>query len=80
MMAEVLRLAAEDSGAGQALLERADSLQCIEAMSWRAPDPAAAVAGFLGSAVNDSGAIVGGVACLVIATSTIYLTMTNDSS
>jgi acetyl-CoA C-acetyltransferase len=48
MMAEVLRLAAEDSGAGHALLERADSLQCIEAMSWRAPDPAASVAGFLG--------------------------------
>jgi acetyl-CoA C-acetyltransferase len=48
MMAEALRLAAEDSGAGHALLERADSLQCIEAMSWRAPDPAAVVAGFLG--------------------------------
>ena len=48
MMAEALRLAAEDSGAGHALLERADSLQCIEAMSWRAPDPAAVVAEFLG--------------------------------
>jgi acetyl-CoA C-acetyltransferase len=47
MMAEALRLAADDSGAGAALLERADSLQCIEAMSWRAPDPAAVVAGFL---------------------------------
>ena len=48
MMAEALRLAAEDSGVGHALLERADSLQCVEAMSWRAPDPAAVVAGFLG--------------------------------
>jgi acetyl-CoA C-acetyltransferase len=48
MMAEALRLAADDSGAGHALLERADSLQCIEAMSWRAPDPAAIVGGFLG--------------------------------
>ncbi len=48
MMAEALRLAAEDSGAGAALLERADSLQCIDAMSWRAPDPAAVVAGYLG--------------------------------
>ncbi|HUP86243.1 MAG TPA: acetyl-CoA acetyltransferase [Acidimicrobiales bacterium] len=48
MMAEALRLAADDSGAGHALLERADSLQCVEAMSWRAPDPAAVVAGFLG--------------------------------
>lgn len=48
MMADALRLAAADSGAGEALLARADSLQCIEAMSWRAPDPAALVAGFLG--------------------------------
>jgi acetyl-CoA C-acetyltransferase len=53
MMAEALRLAAADSGAGQALLERADSLQCIEAMSWRAPDPAAVVAGFLGIAPKE---------------------------
>jgi hypothetical protein len=41
---------------------------------------AAAVAAALGSAVNDSGAIVGGVACLVIATSTIYLTLTHDTT
>ncbi len=48
MMAEVLRLAAADSGAGNGLLERADSLQCIESMSWRAPDPSAIVAAALG--------------------------------
>jgi acetyl-CoA C-acetyltransferase len=48
MMADALRLAAEDSGAGERLLAEADSLQCVEAMSWRAPDPAAAVAGYLG--------------------------------
>jgi hypothetical protein len=41
---------------------------------------AAAVAAFLGSAVNDSGAIVGGVASLVLATSTIYLAMTRDTT
>lgn len=48
MMADALRLAADDSGAGNALLERADSLQCIESLSWRAPDPAAVVATYLG--------------------------------
>lgn len=48
MMADALRLAANDSGVGDRLLSTADSLQCVEAMSWRAPDPAAAVAGYLG--------------------------------
>lgn len=48
MMAEAVRLAAADSGAGGALLGRVDSLQCVESMSWRAPDPASAVAAILG--------------------------------
>jgi acetyl-CoA C-acetyltransferase len=48
MMADALRRAAADSGAGDGLLARADSLQVVEAMSWRAPDPAAVVAGILG--------------------------------
>jgi hypothetical protein len=41
---------------------------------------AAAVAAFLGSVVNDSGAIVGGVACLVITTSLVYLVLELDST
>lgn len=48
MMAEAALLAAADSGAGGALLGRVDSLQCVESMSWRAPDPAFAVAAVLG--------------------------------
>lgn len=41
---------------------------------------ASAVAAFLGSVVNDSGAIVGGVACLTMATTIIHLTMRADST
>jgi hypothetical protein len=39
---------------------------------------ASAVAALLGSIVNDSGAIVGGVASLVIACTLVYLTMAPD--
>lgn len=39
---------------------------------------AAAVAAFLGSVVNDSGAIVGGVSCLVITTTLVFLTLELD--
>jgi hypothetical protein len=34
----------------------------------------------LGSLVNDSGAIVGGVACLTLTTTLVYLTMELDST
>ncbi|MEY2566926.1 MAG: acetyl-CoA C-acetyltransferase [Actinomycetota bacterium] len=44
MVVEALRLAAEDSGAGSALLERADSVRVIEILSWRYPNPAALIA------------------------------------
>jgi acetyl-CoA C-acetyltransferase len=48
MMAEAVRLAADDSGAGSALLDRIQSLRTVESLSWRAPDPAGLVAGELG--------------------------------
>lgn len=44
MMVEVLRLAAADSGAGNALLERADSIQVPKVVSWPYLDPGALVA------------------------------------
>lgn len=50
MMAEAVRLAAEDSGAGSALLQRIDSMRAVESLSWRAPDPASLIAGELGIA------------------------------
>lgn len=49
MMADVLRLAASDSGAGDALLERADSVRTVELLSWRYPNPALLLAERLGA-------------------------------
>ena len=54
MMAEVLRLAAEDSGAGNVLLERADSVQVVNLVSWRAPDIAALVADLVGASPRET--------------------------
>ncbi|MCU1449991.1 MAG: acetyl-CoA acetyltransferase [Acidimicrobiales bacterium] len=48
MMAETLRLAAEDSGAGAALLGRADSVRVPSVLSWRYTDPGTLVADRLG--------------------------------
>src|SRR5438067_10180670 len=48
MMVEALRLAADDSGAGSALLERADSVRVAAVLSWRYTDPGAIVATRLG--------------------------------
>jgi len=48
MMIEALRLAADDSGAGSALLERADSVRVAAVLSWRYTDPGAIVATRLG--------------------------------
>src|SRR5688500_15430936 len=47
MMAEAVRRAAEDSGV-PGLTQRIGSLRVVESLSWRAPDPAALVAGELG--------------------------------
>jgi acetyl-CoA C-acetyltransferase len=48
MMADALRLAADDSGAGAGLLDRADSVRAAAVLSWRYSDPAALVAERLG--------------------------------
>jgi acetyl-CoA C-acetyltransferase len=48
MMAEVARLAAHDSGVGNALLEKVDSVRVPSVLSWRYSDPGALVAGRLG--------------------------------
>src|SRR5437764_10710558 len=48
MMADALRLAADDSGAGSALLERADSVRVAAVLSWRYSDPGTLVAEQLG--------------------------------
>jgi acetyl-CoA C-acetyltransferase len=48
MMADSLRLAAEDSTAGATLLDRADSVRVPSVLSWRYTDPGALVADRLG--------------------------------
>ncbi len=49
MMAEVLRRAADDSGAGGALLARADSVRVVALLSWHYPNPALLLSERLGS-------------------------------
>ena len=49
MMAEVLRLAGTDSGTGDALLRRADSVRIVELLSWPYPNPALLVADLVGA-------------------------------
>jgi acetyl-CoA C-acetyltransferase len=44
MIVESLRLAARDSGAGESLLARADSVRCVPVIGWHYPDLAALVA------------------------------------
>ncbi len=48
MMADTLRLAADDSGVGTALLQRADSVRVAAVLSWRYTDPGTLVAARLG--------------------------------
>jgi acetyl-CoA C-acetyltransferase len=48
MMADVLRVAGDDSGAGSGLLERADSVRIAAVLSWRYTDPGTLVAARLG--------------------------------
>jgi len=47
MMADVLAVAADDAGAGQALLEAATSLRTVDMLTWRYADPPAVVARML---------------------------------
>jgi acetyl-CoA C-acetyltransferase len=49
MMVDALRVAADDSGAGSVLLERADSVRVIEVLSWRYPNPAVLIAERVGA-------------------------------
>jgi acetyl-CoA C-acetyltransferase len=49
MIAQALRAAADDSGAGAALLRRADSVRCVPVIGWHYPDAAAFVAHELGA-------------------------------
>ena len=49
MMAEVARLAGEDSGTGDRLLQRADSVRIVELLSWPYPNPALLVADLVGA-------------------------------
>lgn len=49
MMAEAARRAAEDSGAGDALLRRVDSIRVVELLSWRYPNPGLLLAERLGA-------------------------------
>jgi acetyl-CoA C-acetyltransferase len=44
LIAEAMRLAAEDSGADGELLRRADSVRCVPVIGWHYPDAAALVA------------------------------------
>lgn len=53
MMAEVVRSAAEDSGAPDAVLRRLGSIQVVRLLSWRYGNPALAVAERLGLDVAD---------------------------
>jgi acetyl-CoA C-acetyltransferase len=50
LAARALRAAAQDSGAGETLLRRAESVRCVAITSWRYPDAAALVAADLGIA------------------------------
>lgn len=54
MMAEALRRAGEDSGAGAGLLAAADSVRVVRSLSWRYRDPGALVAAELGAAPRQS--------------------------
>ena len=62
LIVEALRRAAEDSGAGQRLLRRADSVRCVPVIGWHYPDVAAVVAEDLGSVPRETvqSSLVGG--------------------
>lgn len=54
LMAEALRLAAADSGAGPRILESADSVQVVAIISWRYRDPGRLVADRIGAQPRDT--------------------------
>src|SRR5919201_1612053 len=54
MIADALRAAAHDSGAGDALLRGADSVRCVPVIGWHYPDVAAVVAEDLGAVPRET--------------------------
>jgi acetyl-CoA C-acetyltransferase len=72
MIADALRLAAEDSGAGDALLARADSVRCVPVIGWHYPDVAALVASDVRARPRETvqSARIGGDGPLVLANET----------
>jgi acetyl-CoA C-acetyltransferase len=62
MMVEALRAAARDSGAGERLLRRADSVRCVPVLGWSYGDVAALIAADLGAHPRETvqSATVGG--------------------
>jgi acetyl-CoA C-acetyltransferase len=53
-MAEMLRTAADDAGAGAALLEAADSVRTVQLLSWHYPNPGLAVAERIGASPRET--------------------------
>jgi acetyl-CoA C-acetyltransferase len=68
LIVRALRLAGEDSGTGERLLRRADSVRCVPAIGWRYRDLAALVAGDLGAHPRETAqsAFVGGEGPLLL--------------
>jgi acetyl-CoA C-acetyltransferase len=54
LIAEALRSAAADSGAGERLLRRADSVRCVPVLCWHYPDAAALIAEELGASPRET--------------------------
>ena len=54
LMEQAARRAGDDSGTGDALLRRADSVQVVDLMAWRYADPGRALAGRLGATPRET--------------------------
>ncbi len=54
LMVAALRAAAQDSGAGEGLLRRADSVRCVPVVGWHYRNAAALLAGDLGASPRDT--------------------------
>ncbi len=54
LMVRALRAAAEDSGAGEGLLRRADSVRCVPVVGWHYRDAAALIAEDLGASPRET--------------------------
>ena len=54
MMIDALRLAADDAGAGSAILEQADSIRVVELLSWRYANAGALLAERLGASPSET--------------------------